>query len=85
MHETYYSKEFLSLKKKKKLSQCMTLFMKNLINYTQIKIFLKKRIIDRSDAIICISNNTKNDLIKYYKVPENKIFVTYLGCDHFKI
>ena len=85
VHETYYSKEFLSLKKKKKVITVYDLIHEKFNKlYTNKDFFLKKRIIDESDAIICISNNTKNDLIKYYKVPENKIFVTYLGCDHLK-
>ncbi len=29
------------------------------------------------DAIIAVSNATKNDLIKYYRIPEDKIYVVY--------
>lgn len=38
------------------------------------KIFLKKM-----DHIICISNNTKKDLIDFYNIDENKINVVHLG------
>ena len=38
--------------------------------------------IDISDHIICISNNTKNDLLNFYEVDEKKISVIYLGGNH---
>lgn len=34
-----------------------------------------------ADAIICISESTKKNLLKYYSVPEEKIFVTHLATD----
>jgi glycosyltransferase involved in cell wall biosynthesis len=37
--------------------------------------------IRRADLIICISEQTRKDLIQIYQVPENKISVIYLGCD----
>lgn len=40
--------------------------------------------IEKSDYIITISENTKTDLIKYFRVPEEKISVIYLGIDKFK-
>tara|TARA_Y100001970_G_scaffold293618_1_gene441716 strand:+ start:9474 stop:10586 length:1113 start_codon:yes stop_codon:yes gene_type:complete len=45
----------------------------------------KKEIIQKADNIICISNSTKNDLIKYYNVDEKKIRVIYLGNNIKKI
>ena len=39
----------------------------------------KKKIIEQSDKIICISHNTKKDLIDIYNVNPNKIAVTHLG------
>jgi len=45
-----------------------------------IKTSLKK-----SSKIITISQNTKNDLINYFQVPEDKIIITFLGIEsHFK-
>ena len=34
-----------------------------------------------ADAIIAISNQTKNDLIEIYKVPADKIFTCYQSCN----
>lgn len=48
------------------------------------KLFLKK-IIKNSNLIITVSNNTKNDLIKEYKVKEDKVKVIYNGFDKPKV
>jgi len=34
-----------------------------------------------SDAIICVSESTKKNLLKYYKVDKSKVFVIYEGVD----
>lgn len=39
----------------------------------------KEKIVQNSDAVICISQSTKHDLMLYYKVPEERIRVIYLG------
>ena len=39
----------------------------------------KEKILDIADHIICVSQNTKRDLIKFYKVDEKKISVVYHG------
>lgn len=41
----------------------------------------KPAAIEQADVLICISENTKRDLIECYKVPERKIVVTYLGSE----
>ena len=45
----------------------------------------KKEIVQKADNIICISNSTKNDLMKFYDVDERKIQVIYLGNNIKKI
>jgi len=39
----------------------------------------KRRVFNRADAIIAISKNTKNDLVKYFDVAPEKISVIYHG------
>jgi glycosyltransferase involved in cell wall biosynthesis len=39
----------------------------------------KKKIVQNSDAVICISRSTKHDLMLYCNVPEERIKVIYLG------
>jgi glycosyltransferase involved in cell wall biosynthesis len=41
----------------------------------------KRQAVNVAQAIICISENTKQDLIKLYSIPEEKIWVTYLAQD----
>ena len=42
--------------------------------------------IKRSKKIITVSNHTKNNLIKFFKAPADKIKVTYLGVEkYFKV
>lgn len=41
----------------------------------------KRRAIEAADAVLCISENTKRDLLARHRVDEKKIFVTYLGTD----
>jgi len=45
---------------------------------TQTKKF-KKYVIQGANHIIAVSENTKNDLVKIYKIPQNKITVIYHG------
>ena len=47
-------------------------------NYKHIS-FIKKETVTRADRIICISNKTKEDLINYFSINENKIDVIYLA------
>lgn len=39
----------------------------------------RKECLDRADQIICISKNTKADLIRFYRVPEEKLNIVSLG------
>ncbi len=52
----------------------------NLRNKLYFKLFLEKSIIS-SDAIIAISNSTKEDIISVFPQSKNKVFVVYPGRD----
>jgi glycosyltransferase involved in cell wall biosynthesis len=41
----------------------------------------KRKAILSAQAILCISENTKKDLLELYAIPEEKITVTYLGSE----
>ena len=41
----------------------------------------KRKAILAAQAIICVSENTKQDLLKFYKFPEDQIFVTHLASE----
>ena len=42
----------------------------------------RKKILESMDKIICVSENTKNDLLNYYDLNVEKIEVIYNGSDH---
>jgi glycosyltransferase involved in cell wall biosynthesis len=41
----------------------------------------KRKAIMNADGVICISQNTKRDLLRMYSIPESKITVTYLAAN----
>lgn len=45
--------------------------------------FMIKRSVKRSEKIIAISYNTKKEIIKYIKIPPEKIVVTHLSANKF--
>ncbi len=81
LHSSYYR-----ISKSKKVKNVITLydFTYEKFNYnvrSAPHIYQKNKAIRNSDAIICISNNTKNDLLNYYpSLNENKVFVTHLSA-----
>jgi glycosyltransferase involved in cell wall biosynthesis len=56
------------------------LYYEEMLNYKSYSTE-KKKSIDNSDHIICISENTKKDLMKIFNVNEKKISVVYLGTN----
>ena len=47
--------------------------------------FKKKKLFNKAKHIICISNQTKKDLINVYKIDKNKVSVIYLGTEKKKL
>ena len=45
--------------------------------------YLLPHALKRADIVIAVSNNTRKDLIRIFKLPEEKIKVTYLGVNEF--
>lgn len=44
---------------------------------------IKRKAIFRADHVICISENTKSDLMRLYDIPESRLSVVHLGFDQF--
>ena len=83
-HETYFNINFNLKKKTKKIITVYDMIHEKFQSfYIKDQINQKKKIIDSYDHFICISENTKNDFIEFYKVPESKVSVTYLAGNHF--
>jgi glycosyltransferase involved in cell wall biosynthesis len=47
--------------------------------------FLKKESIHRADTVICISENTKRDLLNIFSIPESKVNVVHLGFQELEM
>ncbi|GBF80947.1 glycosyltransferase family 4 protein [Aphanothece sacrum] len=85
VHPTYYSLVNRQSIESYRLPMAITvydmiheLFANNLPD-SRFTIPIKRKAIMAAQAIICISENTKQDLINLYAVPEEKIWVTYLA------
>lgn len=85
-HPTYYNVENFPTDKKVIITAhdfIHEIFPEFLSNDLKI-IPAKKRCFERADRIIAISNNTKNDLLKFYPdIDSSKIDVVYHGIDWF--
>jgi glycosyltransferase involved in cell wall biosynthesis len=82
LHETYYS---LCRIEHRGLKRVVTIydmipekFPETIRAFDFIK-SKKKKALNYADHIICISENTKNDLLNYYKVNDDKVSVVHLG------
>lgn len=86
VHETYYcDNKRISKERRVTTAHDMIheLFPNNFSdrdNTTQ----LKKKTFNRVDSIICISENTKRDLLNFFDVDESKVKVIYHGVDFFE-
>ena len=81
IHKTYYDNY-----EKIKIPTVLTVY--DLIHEKYHELYRKKKdyrpkekAINNADKIICISQNTKNDLIQYYDVDKKKIEVIYLASN----
>jgi len=83
IHDTNYSRKTLDIKKKKIVVTVYDLIHEKFSNLYNKNLEIKKKVIEKADKIICISENTKRDLLEYYNLSEKKISIIHLGCNHF--
>jgi len=57
---------------------------KELFPVTDSESRLKRMAIDRADHIICISNNTRKDLLEIFNINESKVSVVHLGLEQIR-
>jgi len=79
VHSTYYSDKKYSGKKICTVYDLINEKFSHLFKNSEKISEIKKKTINNSAHIICISENTKKDLIDIFKVPEEKITVTLLA------
>ncbi len=88
VHATYYNPYFLSLLKKetKLVVTIYDLIHENFPEFSSPDdktCTHRKEILTRADHVICISQETKNDLMSHYQIKDDKISVIHLS-DSFK-
>ncbi|WP_254563460.1 glycosyltransferase family 1 protein [Oscillatoria sp. HE19RPO] len=90
VHETYYSSHRLAPKQSKTVITVYDMIAEKFCEFPcQQKsgdiLSLKATSIQRADRVICISNNTKNDLLELVNVDPAKVSVVHLGSTLKKI
>lgn len=81
-HETYYaggSKKFSGCKNVLTVYDMIHELYPESYRYSDNTSELKRRAVERADHVICISDNTKKDLMDLFDVPEEKTSVIHLG------
>lgn len=90
-HATYYDPYFISLIGKKPFvvtfyDAIHVLFGEKYKILNDRKLIENQRqILKKSNLVLAISENTKQDLINYFKVPASKIQVTHLSSNNFDL
>lgn len=83
VHFMYDPENIPNLKYKKKIITIHdTIHEKFSENYKDNFFSKRKMLLEKMDKIICVSENTKNDLIEFYNLDQEKIKVIYNGSDH---
>ncbi|MEA9598547.1 glycosyltransferase family 1 protein [Polynucleobacter sp. AP-Sanab-80-C2] len=88
VHETYYSRFGSS---PYKCPTVLTIYdmihevYSESLSFFDRTIHVKKSAIARADKIICISENTRNDLMRFYDVNPQKVSVVHLGFEDFNL
>lgn len=83
-HPTFYNDYFLKYLNKKKpfvltIHDMIHELYPQYYSSNDIHILAKRKLASQANAIIAVSNNTKEDIIRILKVPEKKIHVIYHG------
>ncbi len=89
LHETYYHPYDLSPPNCKTVLTVYDMIhekFSNAMNASERKVAdIKKRSIERADKIICISENTKKDLLEIIDLDPEQVSVVHLGCSLTKV
>ena len=81
IHETYYKNDDNWPRSIPRITTIHDLIREK-ITFSQSKIEKKLNSIKRSEKVICVSENTKRDLLEYYPfIEESKVSVVYVGVN----
>lgn len=80
-HQTYYDNAAVSARSKRVLTVYDMIHERYPSNspFYDLTLYKKRESLNHADAIICISESTKNDLLHYYPSLRSRVKVIYLG------
>jgi len=87
VHETYYAARPTYREGAKRVLSVFDMTHEKLIgefSKSDDTATLKREAVQRADRIICISENTRRDLLDTLSVPADRVSVTYLGYDSLR-
>jgi len=83
LHETYYDNNKLSPPRTRTVLTVYDMIHEKFLEYFPAKeiqtVYDKEKAVKRADHVICISENTRKDLIDLINIPASKTSVVYLG------
>ena len=83
IHDLYYPESEKDYLKKKVITIHDTIHEKFNHLYKDNYYEFRKKIIEKTDKFICVSENTRQDFIEYYKINEDRTCVITHGYEHF--
>lgn len=83
IHTTYYNNSINKNKTPLVTTVYDLIHERNSVDNGKYNLF-KKKALEISDHLICISNKTQKDLIDIYNISKKKISVIHLGSDHLE-
>jgi glycosyltransferase involved in cell wall biosynthesis len=79
-HPTYYDPYYLKIKSKKPIVITFhDLIHEKFKQYDGRTLANKKKVLNRADRIIAVSQNSKNDLVEHYGIPKERVVVIHLA------
>lgn len=87
VHETYYSQKSVAPKAVPLVVTVYDMIHERFSDRFPQKdrtSLLKRVAVERADHVICISNSTRNDLVEYFQIPDEKISVVHIGFEAFR-
>lgn len=86
VHETYYSSTSTSSGKTPKVLTVYDMIheiIPDSFSKDESHSRLKRKAVERADHVICISKNTRDDLIRLFNIPPEKVSYVHLGFEKF--
>lgn len=79
VHRSYYGPEAGRVRAPTVVTVHDMMAERGLVSISPREVCERRENIRTADAIICVSNTTRDDLLSYYNVPESRVFTVYPG------